>query len=415
MIRDVARKCINAEFNPRRLAGVQITLRSPRCSATVFASGKLVCLGCRNEHAAVTACRKIARHLQQTLYRDVRVRDLNINNVTASGALGYRLDLYALSRAAREEHRCTYEPQQFPGLYYRLPLWELKDDALLDSEDAMPSPDDASTTTDQNGNTASQTAAATVKSEKNNATSAVATQLEPWELSTGHNANLQRAANAQSRSDALAAQEDCVTLCLFYSGKCTITGARSEAIVHRAFRRLSALLWQYQDSEEPKSTLKYKEWLSSVQPFALSQWHRRRELEMAEQRVQREMRRRCKAEAEEHAQHQEKMRIKRKAESDEELQRKKQKSSSQLDNVSQQQQPAHPSVKIEPGVSAARTTNVSAAQASAEDLAAIAATIAARAAAAPARPPPPVAAPAAATPKRSTAFAPDDDDDVEWE
>lgn len=51
----------NAEYNPRRFAAVVMRLRSPKTTALIFASGKMVCTGAKNEDASRIAARKFAR------------------------------------------------------------------------------------------------------------------------------------------------------------------------------------------------------------------------------------------------------------------------------------------------------------------------------------------------------------------
>ena len=56
-------------------------------------------MGAKSEASALIACRKVARMIQRLPgYNTVRLADFKVHNVTASGALGYRLDLRALAR-----------------------------------------------------------------------------------------------------------------------------------------------------------------------------------------------------------------------------------------------------------------------------------------------------------------------------
>jgi transcription initiation factor TFIID TATA-box-binding protein len=51
-LKKIALKARNAEYNPRRFAAVIIRIRDPKTTALIFASGKMVCTGAKNETAS---------------------------------------------------------------------------------------------------------------------------------------------------------------------------------------------------------------------------------------------------------------------------------------------------------------------------------------------------------------------------
>ena len=63
-------------------------------------------MGAKSEASALIACRKVARMIQRLPGHDtVTVTEFKVHNVTASGALGYRIDLRQLARhPMHEEH-----------------------------------------------------------------------------------------------------------------------------------------------------------------------------------------------------------------------------------------------------------------------------------------------------------------------
>ena len=64
-------------------------------------------MGAKSEASALIACRKVARMIQRLAgYESVMVTDFKVHNVTASGALGYRVDLRALARHPTHEEHC---------------------------------------------------------------------------------------------------------------------------------------------------------------------------------------------------------------------------------------------------------------------------------------------------------------------
>ena len=98
--------CLSVVSAQRSQHGVLVALRHPRVSVCVFPSGKVISMGAKSEASALLGCRKVARMVQRLPgYEAVRVSDFRVHNVTASGALGYRIDLRALARhPLHEEH-----------------------------------------------------------------------------------------------------------------------------------------------------------------------------------------------------------------------------------------------------------------------------------------------------------------------
>lgn len=65
VLKDIAMRARNAEYNPKRFAAVIMRIRDPKTTALIFASGKMVVTGARNEDAARVAGRKYARIIQK--------------------------------------------------------------------------------------------------------------------------------------------------------------------------------------------------------------------------------------------------------------------------------------------------------------------------------------------------------------
>jgi len=79
-------------------SGVRFNLRDPKAYASVYASGKYVCMGGKSTVDAVTIARRVTRKVQRIPeYRDVGFHGFSLNNISASGAFGYRIALRALS------------------------------------------------------------------------------------------------------------------------------------------------------------------------------------------------------------------------------------------------------------------------------------------------------------------------------
>lgn len=105
----LARCLRNSIFVPP--SSIRVTIRTPAlCYVSLHASGKFILLGCRTSLEAIRAGRKVARMVQKSalfFHKDViRFRDFKIHNVAGHGALGYRVDLSALSKSSIHEDYC---------------------------------------------------------------------------------------------------------------------------------------------------------------------------------------------------------------------------------------------------------------------------------------------------------------------
>lgn len=117
-LKTVAFKARNAEYNPRKVNAVVLRFRSPRSTALVYSNGKVMVTGSRSEDDARFACKKAAKIISKCGHANVRFADFKIENIVASTDVRYPIRLEGLAY----EHRasCSYEPELFPGVVYRL-------------------------------------------------------------------------------------------------------------------------------------------------------------------------------------------------------------------------------------------------------------------------------------------------------
>ena len=117
-LKAVAFRARNAEYNPRKVNAVVLRFRNPRATALVYTNGKVMVTGTRSEDDARTTCKKAAKVVSKCNHPLVRYADFKIENIVASTDVRYPVRLEGLAY----EHRasCSYEPELFPGLVYRL-------------------------------------------------------------------------------------------------------------------------------------------------------------------------------------------------------------------------------------------------------------------------------------------------------
>jgi len=111
----------NAEYRPGRFPGLVFRLKKPKTSTLIFRSGRMICTGARSENEAKRALRKLVRVLKEGGVLIVGEPEIKIVNVVATVNLGGSVDLLELYESERGMRgRIVYEPEQFPGLIYRM-------------------------------------------------------------------------------------------------------------------------------------------------------------------------------------------------------------------------------------------------------------------------------------------------------
>ena len=107
----------NTEYNPEQFPGLVIRIKDPKTSALIFSSGKVVCTGARSMEKVHESIDKIIKSLKK-INIDIKVTPvITVQNIVASGSIGMDLNLNVL---AMKLENTEYEPEQFPGLVYKL-------------------------------------------------------------------------------------------------------------------------------------------------------------------------------------------------------------------------------------------------------------------------------------------------------
>ncbi|KAH8240970.1 hypothetical protein KR026_009557 [Drosophila bipectinata] len=107
----------NSEYSPKRFRGVIMRMHSPRCTALIFRTGKIICTGARNEIDADIGSRKFARILQKLGF-PVKFMEYKLQNIVATVDLRFPIRLENLNQVHGQFS--SYEPEMFPGLIYRM-------------------------------------------------------------------------------------------------------------------------------------------------------------------------------------------------------------------------------------------------------------------------------------------------------
>ena len=105
------------EYRPEQFPGLVFRLKRPKTATLIFNSGKMVCTGAKSEKEARRAVMRVIKELKKSGIIIISKPDLKIQNIVASASLGGMIDL---EKAAFSLEKTMYEPEQFPGLIYRM-------------------------------------------------------------------------------------------------------------------------------------------------------------------------------------------------------------------------------------------------------------------------------------------------------
>ena len=114
---DIIKFFRNVEYNPKRFPGLVFRLKRPKTATLIFSSGKMVCTGAKSEKLARSAIKKVVRELRNNGIIVLRKPVIIIQNIVASANLQNKVDLEATADLL---DNVMYEPEQFPGLIYRM-------------------------------------------------------------------------------------------------------------------------------------------------------------------------------------------------------------------------------------------------------------------------------------------------------
>ena len=124
-LREIALQAKNAEYNPKRFSAVIMKMREPKTTALIFSSGRMVCLGAKNEELSKKACRKFAKIIKSLNY-NIFFKEFRIENIVGSVDVKFQISLMKLyihlikKTSSKGRKLVAYEPEQFPGLIYRM-------------------------------------------------------------------------------------------------------------------------------------------------------------------------------------------------------------------------------------------------------------------------------------------------------
>ncbi len=111
----------DAEYNKKRFPGVVLRMQDPKIAALVFGSGKVVLTGAKSIDSLSRGLQILGEHLR-ALGIDIPEPEkltYKVQNIVTSADLGTPINLNKIAVGFNLD-KIEYEPEQFPGLVYRL-------------------------------------------------------------------------------------------------------------------------------------------------------------------------------------------------------------------------------------------------------------------------------------------------------
>lgn len=113
----LAKTISNTEYNPEQFPGLVLRIKEPKSAVLVFSSGKLVCTGTKSIAQVKEVIEQVIKTLKKINVKITERPKITVQNIVASGSIDMMLNLNYLSL---ELENTEYEPEQFPGLVYKL-------------------------------------------------------------------------------------------------------------------------------------------------------------------------------------------------------------------------------------------------------------------------------------------------------
>lgn len=113
----LARTQPNTEYNPETFPGLVLRIKKPKSAVLVFSSGNLVCTGTKSVSQVKEVINQVIKQLRKIGVRVTITPKIEVQNIVASGSIKWDLNLNLLSL---ELENTEYEPEQFPGMVYKL-------------------------------------------------------------------------------------------------------------------------------------------------------------------------------------------------------------------------------------------------------------------------------------------------------
>ncbi len=118
-IQSISKALEGAQYDPKNFPGIVYRIKQPKTAMLLFRSGKVVCTGAKSLDEVSAAIDQLVKRVTSLGLQVKKKPDITVQNIVASADLGCVINLNAIAIGLGLE-RVEYEPEQFPGLVYRI-------------------------------------------------------------------------------------------------------------------------------------------------------------------------------------------------------------------------------------------------------------------------------------------------------
>jgi len=108
-----------AQYDKEQFPGIIYRIKEPKTAMLLFRSGKVVCTGAKSLADIRTAMDQLVKQIKAAGVPVTKKPEVIVQNIVASADLGSVLNLNTIAITLSLD-RVEYEPEQFPGLVYRM-------------------------------------------------------------------------------------------------------------------------------------------------------------------------------------------------------------------------------------------------------------------------------------------------------
>lgn len=112
----LVRKVDGAEYAPEQFPGLVYKLKKPKASFLIFSTGTMNCVGTTSMKEAKNAINEMLKIMKRVGVKISKPK-IEVQNIVAAAKLDANLNLDTI---AVKLENSEYEPEQFPGLVYRM-------------------------------------------------------------------------------------------------------------------------------------------------------------------------------------------------------------------------------------------------------------------------------------------------------
>jgi transcription initiation factor TFIID TATA-box-binding protein len=118
-LKSISKSLEGAQYDTERFPGLVYRMKNPKVTTLLFRNGKVVCTGAKSLEEVRTAIDQLVKQMEAAGVPVTRKPEIIVQNIVATAHLGCVINLSTIAHSLSLE-KVEYEPEQFPGLVYRL-------------------------------------------------------------------------------------------------------------------------------------------------------------------------------------------------------------------------------------------------------------------------------------------------------